>query len=244
MSVAVDPAPEVRVLVVDEDPSVRHLVTATLRREGFVTDELADGLEALERLRSGPPDLLVLDLRLPGVDGLEVLKSARETWNGPVVMLSARDDEIDRIVGLELGADDYVVKPFSPRELAVRARNILRRVNEASSRRRVNEASSRHRLLEFGDLVIDPGTREVRVAGVPVGLTAKEFDLLVHLARSPRRVFTRDQLLVSVWNSSPEWQTTATVTEHVRRLRRAIEKDPSNPRWIRTVRGVGYRLEV
>ncbi len=235
MSVVADPAPVARVLVVDEDPSVRHLAAAAFRREGFVTDELADGLEAIERLRSGPPDLLVLDLRLPGVGGLEVLKSARETWNGPVVMLSALDDEIDRIAGLELGADDYVVKPFSPRELAVRARNILRRVNEASSR---------HRLLEFGDLVIDPATRDVRVADVPAELTAKEFDLLVHLARSPRWVFTRDQLLVSVWNSSPEWQTTATVTEHVRRLRRAIEKDPSNPRWICTVRGVGYRFEA
>lgn len=230
-----DPAPGVRVLVVDEDPSVRHLLTATFQSEGFVTDELADGFEALERLRSGPPDLLVLGLRLPGIGGLEVLESARETWNGPVVMLSALDDQIDRIAGLELGADDYVIKPFSPRELAVRVRNILRRVNEASPR---------HRLLEFGDLVIDPATRDVRVAAVPAELTAKEFDLLVHLARFPRRVFTRDQLLVSVWNSSPEWQTTATVTEHVRRLRQAIEKDPSNPRWICTVRGVGYRFEA
>jgi DNA-binding response OmpR family regulator len=175
----------------------------------------------------------VLDVMLPEVDGLAVLRHVRTTSDVPVILLTARTDEVDRIVGLELGADDYVVKPFSPRELAIRVRNVLRRT--------VPDASSP--AIELEGLSIDLVAREVRVLGELVSLTPKEFDLLVVLARSPRRVFSRAQLLDEVWGSSPAYQDPATVTVHVRRVRQKIEANPEQPRWIVTVWGVGYRFE-
>lgn len=221
-------------LVVDDEPMVREVVAQYLQRDGVAVHEVADGDEALRWLIANRPALVVLDVMLPGTDGLSILKAIRAAGDIPVILLTARADEVDRVVGLELGADDYVVKPFSPRELAVRVRNILRRANTAQ------EPSS---MLVFDDLIVDPAAREVSVGGELVALTAKEFDLLLLLARSPRQVFTRRQLLDRVWASAPEYQDPATVTVHVGRLRQKIERDPDQPRWLITVRGVGYRFE-
>jgi DNA-binding response OmpR family regulator len=222
------------VLVVDDEPMVREVVAQYLQRDGVGVHEVADGDEALRWLTANRPALVVLDVMLPGTDGLSILKAIRAVGDIPVILLTARADEVDRVVGLELGADDYVVKPFSPRELAVRVRNVLRRASA------VPEPSS---MLVFDDLMVDPAAREVSVAGELVALTPKEFDLLALLARSPRQVFTRRQLLDRVWASAPEYQDPATVTVHVGRLRQKIERDPDQPRWLITVRGVGYRFE-
>jgi DNA-binding response OmpR family regulator len=197
--------------------------------------EVGDGDAALRWLASNRPCLVVLDVMLPGADGLQILRHLRESGDVPVILLTARADEIDRILGLELGADDYVVKPFSPRELSIRVRNLLRRAMPIPPR------SSE--LLTFGPLTIDPGAREVGVDGHVTQLTPKEFDLLVTLARSPRQVFSRRQLLELVWESSPDYQDPATVTVHVGRLRQKLEPDPEQPRWILTAWGVGYRFE-
>jgi DNA-binding response OmpR family regulator len=222
-----------RVLVVDDDEQVRTLVTWQLEAEGFSVAGAADGAIALGAVEADPPDLIVLDLSLPRVDGLDVLTRLRRTSTIPVIVVTGRGGETDRIVGLDLGADDYLVKPFSPGELAARVRSVLRRSGpEVPSGR-----------LDFGSLQVDVTTREVRVDDDPVELTAKEFDLLVFLARSPRQVFSRAQLLKRVWGSATEWQDAATVTQHVHRLRHKLEPDPAEPRWLRTVRGVGYRFE-
>jgi two-component system phosphate regulon response regulator PhoB len=178
----------------------------------------------------------VLDIMLPGIDGLEVMRCMQERQRTCVILLTAKGEPADRIVGLRRGADDYVVKPFSAAELSARIESVLRR---AMLRNAPEAAGPR----SFDGLVIDAGTREVTVAGQKVEMTAKEFDLLAFMAGSPRQVFSRDQLLHQVWGSSSDWQSDATVTEHVRRLRRKIEVDPDNPRWITTVRGVGYRFE-
>ncbi len=223
-----------RVLVVDDEPIVREVVTAYLRRDGLVVDEAADGPTALELVETFRPDLVVLDVMLPGVDGFSILQRLRRDGDIPVILLTARAEEPDRVLGLELGADDYVVKPFSPRELAARVRTVLRRSEGPAP---VAER------LEFGELVIDTATREVLVAGRSVSLTAREFDLLAFLAASPRRVYSRAQILEQVWDSSAEWQDPSTVTVHVRRVRSKIEEDPERPRWITTVWGVGYRFE-
>ncbi len=223
-----------RVLVVDDEPVVREVVTAYLRRDGLVVDEAADGPTALELVETFRPDLVVLDVMLPGVDGFSILQRLRRDGDIPVILLTARAEEPDRVLGLEMGADDYVVKPFSPRELAARVRTVLRRSEGPAP---VAER------LEFGELVIDTATREVVVAGRSVSLTAREFDLLAFLAASPRRVYSRAQLLEQVWDSSAEWQDPSTVTVHVRRVRSKIEDDPERPRWITTVWGVGYRFE-
>jgi len=222
-----------RVLVVDDQPVVREVVGRYLERDGIRVHEATTGPEALAWLAHNRADLVVLDVMLPEVDGLAVLRHVRTTSDVPVILLTARTDEVDRIVGLELGADDYVVKPFSPRELAIRVRNVLRRT--------VPDASSP--AIELEGLSIDLAAREVRVLGELVSLTPKEFDLLVVLARSPRRVFSRAQLLDEVWGSSPAYQDPATVTVHVRRVRQKIEANPEQPRWIVTVWGVGYRFE-
>ncbi|MGZ8755432.1 MAG: winged helix-turn-helix domain-containing protein, partial [Acidimicrobiia bacterium] len=190
-------------------------------------------LTALELAKARPPDLLILDVMLPSKDGFSVLQELRKTSLVPVILLTARADETDRVLGLELGADDYVVKPFSPRELAARVRSVLRRSNP-------KEPGFR---LEFEGLSIDPQTREVRVAENSVDLTPKEFDVLAFLAAHPRQVFSRGQLLQQVWDSSAEWQDPATVTVHMRRLRTKLEADPQDPRWLLTVWGVGYRFE-
>jgi DNA-binding response OmpR family regulator len=222
-----------RVLIVDDEPLVREVVAAYLVRDGFIVDEASDGRMALDRFRSARPDLVVLDVMLPNLDGYSVLTELRSTADVPVILLTARTDESDRVLGLELGADDYVVKPFSPRELTARVRSVLRRSRHPVARER----------LEFEGLAIDGTTRDVLVDGAAVDLTPKEFDLLIFLAESPRQVFSRGQLLEHVWGSSPDYQDPSTVTVHVRRVRLKIEKDPNQPRWITTVWGVGYRFE-
>src|ERR687897_1339395 len=220
------------VLVVDDEPTIREVVVRYLRRDGFQTLEAADGERARELVETGKPNLVVLDVMLPGTDGLSLCRWIRSRSSLPVILLTARGDEVDRIVGLELGADDYVTKPFSPRELAARVRTVLRRSGpEAPRAERV----------EVGDLVVDASTRQVTNAGKPVALTAKEFDLLWFLACHPRRVFSRDQLMSRVWGYEAAFDT-GTVTVHVRRLREKIESDPSKPRLLETVWGVGYRL--
>jgi DNA-binding response OmpR family regulator len=222
-----------RVLVVDDDEQVRTLVSWQLEAEGFAVSGAADGATALSAVEADPPDLVVLDLSLPRIDGLDVLTRLRRTSAIPVIVVTGRGGETDRIVGLDLGADDYLVKPFSPGELAARVRSVLRRVLP----------EPRGDRLTFGALDIDVTTRDVRLGGAAVELTAKEFDLLVFLARSPRRVFTRAQLLERVWGSATQWQDDATVTQHVHRLRQKLEAEPGKPAWLRTVRGVGYRFE-
>jgi DNA-binding response OmpR family regulator len=220
------------VLVVDDEPIVRDVVVRYLEREGFSTLEADHGDRARELLERQSPDLVVLDVMLPGTDGLELCRWIRSRSELPVIMLTARGEEADRIVGLELGADDYVTKPFSPRELAARVRSVLRR----STLR----APSGERLT-FGSIELDAGTREVRRDGVESKLTAKEFDLLWFLGSHPRRVFSRDQLMSRVWGYEAALDT-GTVTVHMRRLREKIEDDPSQPRHLQTVWGVGYRL--
>jgi DNA-binding response OmpR family regulator len=222
------------VLVVDDEPIVREVVGSYLRRDGFETLETGDGDEARRLIELREPGLVVLDLMLPGTDGLELCRWIRARSELPVIMLTARGDETDRIVGLELGADDYVAKPFSPRELVARVRAVLRRA-EAVSR------GERPERLGFGDVTLELGSREVRRQGVVVVLTAKEFDLLWFLASHPRRVFSRDQLMESVWGYAAALDT-GTVTVHMRRLRAKVEDDPSHPAYLQTVWGVGYRL--
>jgi DNA-binding response OmpR family regulator len=220
------------VLVVDDEPTIREVVVRYLRRDGFQTLEAADGERARELVETGNPNLVVLDVMLPGTDGLSLCRWIRSRSSLPVILLTARGDEVDRIVGLELGADDYVTKPFSPRELAARVRTVLRRSGPEAPR---------EERLSVGELVIDAATREVTNGGAPVQLTAKEFDLLWFLASHPRRVFSRDQLMSRVWGYEAAFDT-GTVTVHVRRLREKIESDPSKPRLLETVWGVGYRL--
>jgi DNA-binding response OmpR family regulator len=220
------------VLVVDDEPIVREVVVSYLRREGYRTLEAGDGDRALELVERERPDLVVLDLMLPGTDGLSVCRRIRSRSDLPVIMLTARGEEADRIVGLELGADDYVTKPFSPRELAARVRTVLRRSSTPSAH---------DERLAFDELEIDASTREVTRGGEAVKLTAKEFDLLWFLASHPRRVFSRDQLMDRVWGYEAALDT-GTVTVHVRRLREKIEPDASRPRYLETVWGVGYRV--
>lgn len=223
-----------RLLVVDDDQDVRGMVARFLQGEGYQVTEATTGAEAMTAVLERAPDLVLLDLMLSSEDGFDVLASIRRHSEVPVIVLSGRDRETDRVLGLKLGADDYVCKPFSPAELEARIGSVLRRGN------RSQEPS---RLLQFGALVLDLSAREVRVDGRLVETTAKEFDLLAFLASSPRQVFTREQLLSHVWDSSSQWQDDGTVTEHVRRIRRKIEAVPDQPHWVRTVRGVGYRFE-
>jgi DNA-binding response OmpR family regulator len=222
-----------RVLVVDDEPMVREVVTRYLEHDGFLVTAVDNGRDALAAAKSSAPDIIILDIMLPEVDGLDVLTQLRMSGDVPIIMLTARTSEADRILGLELGADDYVSKPFSPRELTARVRSVLRRSSREDG----------HRRIEFDDLEIDIDSREVKVSDAVVDLTAREFDLLAFLAGSPRQVFSRAQLLGQVWGSSPDWQDPATVTVHVRRVRQKIEKDPDNPERLITVRGVGYRFE-
>jgi DNA-binding response OmpR family regulator len=220
------------VLVVDDEPIVREVVVRYLAREGHRTLEAADGDSARGVIEEADLDLVVLDVMLPGTDGLDLCRWIRGRSELPVIMLTARGEEADRIVGLELGADDYVTKPFSPRELAARVRSVLRRTGSAGAAVAA---------LHFGDVELERETRDVRKAGSPVRLTAKEFDLLWFLASHPRRVFSRDQLMASVWGYTAALDT-GTVTVHIRRLREKIEDDPGQPRYLETVWGIGYRL--
>ena len=221
------------VLVVDDEPIVRDVVVRYLRGDGFATLEAGDGDRARELIETADPTLVVLDVMLPGTDGLELCRWIRSRSDLPVILLTARGEEADRIVGLELGADDYVTKPFSPRELAARVRTVLRRGPGVSTRAE---------RLEFGDVVIDGASPDVTRAGEPVTLTAREFDLLWFLASNPRRVFSRSHIMDRVWGHAPALDT-GTVTVHVRRLREKLEADPARPAHLQTVWGVGYRLD-
>jgi DNA-binding response OmpR family regulator len=222
------------ILVIDDDPKIRRLLTRLLTQEGFDLLEADGPRTGLETLEHDKPDLVLLDVMLQDSDGIDVLQRIRATSEVPVILLTALGEEADRILGLRSGADDYVVKPFSPGELTARIDSVLRRSKRVTAQ---------PDMLSFGDLCIDTNTRDVHLDGTLVSLTAKEFDLLTFLATSPRHVFTRGQLLTRVWGSSSEWQDPATVTEHIRRVRKKIEADPDHPRYIVTVRGVGYRFE-
>lgn len=221
------------VMVVDDEPMVREVLTQYLERDGFRVVEAADGAAALSAFNASEIDLVLLDLMLPEVHGLEVLRQLRDTADVPVILLTALGDERDRVAGLELGADDYVVKPFSPREVAARVRSVLRRVG------RPDLPST----IEFGEVFIDVERRIVQRDGDDIELTRLEFELLVFMASNPGRVVSRDEALRTVWDSSPEWQDPATVTVHVRRLRQKLERDPSEPEHLLTAYGVGYRFE-
>ena len=224
-----------RVLVVDDERTVTEVVERYLLREGFEVAVAGDGAEALRLARVWGPDLMILDLRLPGLDGLEVCRRLRQHTRLPIIMLTSRSEETDRVVGLELGADDYVVKPFSPRELVARVKSVLRR---ASADPRQDAGGT----LWFDGVAINPLTRTVNVNGAAVQLTAKEFDLLFHLALHRGQVFTRSQLMDQVWDYEYAADP-STVTVHIRRLREKVESDPVRPRLIKTVWGVGYKFE-
>jgi DNA-binding response OmpR family regulator len=223
------------ILVVEDEPSIREIVSLYLRRAGFQVRVAPDGEAALAMLRREPADLVILDLMLPRIDGLEVTRQIRAQSDTPLIMLTARKSETDRIAGLEMGADDYVVKPFSPQELVSRVRAVLRR---SGSRGDVTADP----VLEFDSFAIDPAARSVQARGRAVSLTGREFDLLWLLARHPGQVFSRERLLQLVWGSD-EYIDPSTVTVHVRRLREKVEEDPSSPRHIKTVWGFGYRLD-
>jgi DNA-binding response OmpR family regulator len=226
-----------RVLVVDDDPNVADVVTRYLVREGFDVAAVGDGHTAVDQALRSPPDLVVLDLMLPGIDGLEVCRRIRALAPVPVIMLTARGDEADRVVGLELGADDYLAKPFSPRELVARIKAVLRRARGPLS----GAVNGGPHVLSDAGLVVDVPARQARIDGTVVALTARELELLVFLMRHPGRVFRREELLQQVWGYS--YGDTSTVTVHVRRLREKVEPDPADPRRIVTVWGVGYRWQ-
>jgi len=223
------------IYVVEDEPSIAEVVSLYLRRAGFNVSVAQDGERALEMLAAQLPDLLVLDLMLPNIDGLEITRWLRDRSDVPIIMLTARREEADRIAGLEMGADDYVVKPFSPQELVSRVRAVLRRS-------RPGPESQDDQALVFQNLQINPLTRIVSLDGGELSLTAREFDLLWLLASHPRQVYTRIQLLDRIWGHS-EYIDPSTVTVHIRRLREKIETDPSKPARIQTVWGVGYKFE-
>jgi DNA-binding response OmpR family regulator len=230
-----------RIVIVDDDPTVADVVGRYLVRDGHTVECVHDGYEALRRISEQQPDLVVLDLMLPGIDGLEVCRRLRERWPIPVVMLTALGDETDRLAGFEIGADDYVTKPFSPRELAMRVRSVLRRSRSALPADMQEGRQADPEILTDRDVTVDLSAHEVRVSGRLIQLTSREYDLLAFLLRHPRQAFTREQLLSEVWGWT--FGDTSTVTVHVRRLREKLETDPTLPRRIVTVWGVGYRYE-
>jgi two-component system response regulator ResD len=221
------------ILVVDDEPTITDVVSRYLERAGYSTRVAGDGVDALRIAGESRPDLVVLDLMLPGMDGLELMRRLREHERVSVILLTAKGEHTDRIIGLRLGADDYVVKPFSPAELVARVDAVLRRVDNSSQ---MEEP------IAFDDLELDPVARRVTVRGEEAQLTVREYDLLLHFVRHPGQVFSRDQLMDAVWQYS-FYTDTSTVTVHVRRLRAKIEEEPSNPRWLQTVWGVGYRFQ-
>ncbi|GGS74150.1 DNA-binding response regulator [Streptomyces tanashiensis] len=223
-----------RILVVDDDPTVAEVVTGYLERAGFCVEQAADGLDALRRAGERRPDLVVLDLMLPGLDGLEVCRRLRSAGPVPVIMLTARGDEEQRITGLEVGADDYVTKPFSPRELVLRVASVMRRS-------RASAPAAPRGVLRAGDLAVDPATRRATRAGTELALTLREFDLLAYFMERPGAAHSREDLMRRVWGW--DFGDLSTVTVHVRRLRAKIEDDPARPSLIQTVWGVGYRFE-
>lgn len=222
------------ILVVDDEHTIRDVIRRYLERDGFAVREAADGHAALREIEARPPDLIVLDLMLPGMDGLAMTRQIRQRRAVPIIMLTAKSETSDRIYGLDLGADDYMTKPFSPQELVSRIRAVLRRSGES--------ALPAQPPLEFDGLRLEPATRVVVVPGGKVALTAKEFDLLWFLARHPRQVFSRSQLLDHVWGYEFDGDS-STVTVNIRRLREKIERDPARPRYLLTVWGVGYKFE-
>jgi DNA-binding response OmpR family regulator len=226
---------ENQILIVEDEPSVGEVVSLYLRRAGYAVNLVRDGKAALSVLEKQIPMLVILDLMLPGAGGFEITRWLRERSDVPIIMLTARSEESDRIAGLEMGADDYVVKPFSPQELVSRVRAVMRRV-------RPSAVENSEQPIRFDAIQIDPQTRLVTVRGEEKNLTAKEFDLILLLARHPRQVFTRDQLLERVWGLA-EYIDPGTVTVHIRRLREKIEVDSSHPRYLLTVWGVGYKFE-
>lgn len=221
-----------RILVVEDEVMVAEVVERYLRRDGHLVDVVHDGNTALEAFEATRPALVVLDVMLPGIDGLELCRRIRATGDTAIILLTSRDGEADRINGLAIGADDYVTKPFSPGELAARVQAVLRRAQPAS----------RAEATRFGQVTVDEQARSVAVAGVTASLTAREFDLLVHFVRHPGRVFTREQLVTAVWSDDFDGDA-GTVTVHVRRLRSKVEEDASNPAHLKTVWGVGYRFD-
>ncbi len=224
------------ILVVEDEPSIREVVCLYLERAGYTVLDAADGVRAVELLDSEKVDLVVLDLMLPEIDGFEITRYLRDQGDTPIIMLTARREEVDRIAGLEMGADDYVVKPFSPQELVSRVRAVLRRSQKT-------DAVELEQPLEFDELTVDPAKRIVKVGDELKELTAREFDLLWFLAKHPRQVFTRELLLEHVWGFS-SYIDSSTVTVLIRRLREKIEENPSDPRHIVTVWGVGYKFEL
>jgi DNA-binding response OmpR family regulator len=234
VSTSPGPGTDANVLVVDDDPTVAEVVVTYLERAGFTVRTATDGTAALSAVESAPPDLVVLDLMLPDLDGLEVCRRIRATSQTPIIMLTALGDEVDRILGLEVGADDYVTKPFSPRELVLRAQSVLRRTGSTS----VVSAS----LLRDGDLVLDTSAHTAERQGASLALTTREFDLLAFLLANPGRAFTRAELMEQVWGWTFGDQSTVTV--HVRRLREKVEPDPTDPCRLVTVWGVGYRWDA
>ena len=225
--------------MVDDDEDLSSLLKLVLEGEGYAVAVASNAAGAIEQVESDACDLVALDISLGQDDGRVVLSKIRERGDLPVIFISGKSDTADRVLGLRLGADDYLPKPFSPVELVARIESVLRRAAP-----RAESAAQGNGLEDVADgLRLSELTREVFVEGRPVELTAKEFDLLAFLVRSPRQVFSRGQLLEHVWSSRSEWQDEATVTEHVRRVRHKVEKDPERPRWITTVRGVGYRFE-
>ncbi len=224
-----------RVLIVEDDPNVSEVVARYLLREGYQVETASDGAVGLERALADPPDLVVLDLMLPSLSGVELCRQLRAAAPVPVIMLTARGEETDRIAGLELGADDYVAKPFSPRELTARVKAVLRRASAPLA------AGTGPAVLRADGLEIDLVAHEARLHGQLVALTVKEFELLAHFMRHPRRAFRREELLSEIWGFT--FGDTSTVTVHVRRLREKIEPDPSSPRYVTTVWGLGYRFE-
>ena len=226
------------ILLVEDDADVITLLQRFLSGEGYQVETASDGASTLAAVAANAPDLVLLDIVLGEEDGRDILREMRYISDVPTIFLTGRGLESERIAGLKLGADDYIVKPFSLGELSARIESVLRRSNSNVAENEIGVPT-----IRYGDLSINEHTYEVTLGGELIELTSKEFALLAFLAGSPRQVFSRQQLLEHVWSSSSEWQNEATVTEHVRRLRAKLEVDPDNPRWIKTVRGVGYRFE-
>jgi DNA-binding response OmpR family regulator len=229
--------PRRRVLIVDDEATVREVVGQYLELEGYAPFYATTGLDALRLAAASPPDLVILDLTLPGVDGLDVCRRLRAASATPILMLTARDSDTDKLAGFGAGADDYLAKPFNPHELVARVRAIMRRLEAVSAPAMIYDGA-----LRFGDLVIHTQQRQVERDGAPIDLTAKEFDLLAFLASHPRQVFTRAQLLAQVWGYE-DYGEGSTVTVHMRRLREKVEPDPARPTHLRTAWGVGYKFE-
>jgi DNA-binding response OmpR family regulator len=224
-----------KIVIVEDEPSISEVVSLYLKRAGYDVSCFSDGIKALDSLTEQLPDLIILDVMLPGMDGFTLTSKLRDKSDIPIILLTSRREESDRIAGLELGADDYVVKPFSPQELVSRVRAVLRRA-------RSNTENAGSGILVFKDLSINPQTRDVSLKGQAIILTAKEFDLLYFMALHPRQVFTRDQLLENIWGFS-HYIDPGTITVHMRRLREKIESDPTSPVSIVTVWGIGYKFE-